>query len=881
MAELPSGTVTFLFTDIEGSTTRWEHQPEAMQVALARHDSLLRSAIQEHGGHVVKTMGDAFHAAFARAPDALAAAVHAQRRLEAEPWGEISPLRVRMALHTGAAEERDGDYYGPSLNRAARLLATGHGGQVLLSHATAELVRDGMPDDLSLLDLGEHRLKDLIRLERVFQLVASDLSTHFPPLRTLEVRPSNLPLHPTALLGRERQVAEVCALLRGDARLVSLTGPGGTGKTRLSLQVATDLLDEFEDGAFLVELAPVSDPALVPSTIAQALGLRDVGGRPVLEALKVYARSRIFLLVLDNFEQIVPAASVVSDLVATSAGLKVLVTSREPLRLRGEREYAVPPLGLPDANHLKTVDALASYPAIALFLDRAVAVRADFTMTDENAPAIAEICARLDGLPLALELAAARTRLLTPQAMLSRLERRLPLLTGGARDLPARQQTLRGAIAWSHDLLQEHERRLFRRLAVFVGGWSLEAAEAVCNADGDLGVDVLDGMSSLVSKSLLREDAPVEGDPRFDMFETIREYGVEQLIASGESDAIHQAHAAFFVALVKEAEPHLLAREQIVWLRRLNADHDNLRAILGWCRGGQVASDLGLQLAGTLAWLWHFGGLVGEGREWLDSMLSLPGRSTQTVARACALTAAARLATLQADYAAARPYAQEGAKIFREVGDARGASYALMLQGLACLHERNNAMARPLFEESIVLARQANDYSTLSLSLGNLAAMAENAGDLDESWSIRAESASVAREIGDRHSLGVALAGLALVARRQGKYRESEELFSEALIASSQLGDALAMPRALAGLAGAAAISTEYQRAARLFGAVDAFREVQGTREMTRWRDISDPDLGTVRGALGDDAFAVMWGEGRAMTLQQAIAYALERPASM
>jgi len=465
--------------------------------------------------------------------------------------------------------------------------------------------------------------------------------------------------------------------------------------------------------------------------------------------------------------------------------------------------------------------------------------------------------------------------------MLSRLERRLPLLTGGARDLPTRQQTLRGAIAWSHDLLEEDERRLFRRLAVFVGGWSLEAAEAVCNMNGDLGIDVIDGMSSLVSKSLLREEALLEGDPRFDMFETIREYGVEELVASGESDAIHRAHATFFVALAKEAEPNLLARQQIVWLRRLNTDHDNLRAVLAWCRGGQVASDLGLQLAGSLAGLWHFGGLVGEGREWLESMLSLPGMSIQTVARARALNAAARLAMLRADYADARLYSQEAEEIFREVGDLQGVGLALHKQGVAYLNERNNAAARSLFEESVVLARQVNDHPTLSTALGNLAAMAEREGELDTARSIREESASVAREIGDRHSLGVAVARLALVARRQGKYRESADLFTEALIASSQLGDVLVMPRALAGLAGSAADATEYQRAARLFGAVDAFREVQGTREMTHWRDISNGDLGTVRNALGDDAFTAIWAEGRAMTLKQAIAYALETPAWM
>jgi class 3 adenylate cyclase len=396
MAELPSGTVTFLFTDIEGSTTRWEGHPEAMGVALARHDALVRAAIHEHDGHVVKTMGDAFHAAFARAQDAVAAAIDAQRRLQAESWGEVGPLRVRMALHTGAAEERDGDYYGPTLNRAARLLAIGRGGQVLLSESTTSLVREAMPSDVRLLDLGRHRLRDLTEPERVSQLVAPDLASDFPPLASLDARPHNLPTHPTALLGRERELADVRRLFEDGARLVTLTGPGGTGKTRLGLQVAAELLADFEHGVFLVGLAPISDPTLVPSTIAQALGVRDVGNRPIIDAVKDYLRARSLLFLLDNFEQVLPAASVVADLMAACPGLAVLATSREPLRLRGEHEFAVQPLALPEDGKVTTPEAVSRSPAVALFVQRARAVRADFALNDENAPAVAEICARLN-----------------------------------------------------------------------------------------------------------------------------------------------------------------------------------------------------------------------------------------------------------------------------------------------------------------------------------------------------------------------------------------------------------------------------------------------------------------------------------------------------
>jgi predicted ATPase len=550
-----------------------------MRVALARHDALIRAAIVEHGGHVVKTMGDAFHAAFSRATDALEAALDAQRRLQAEPWGEIGPLRVRMALHTGAAEERDGDYYGPALNRAARLLAAGHGGQALLSLATCELVRDALPTDVSVIDLGEHRLQDLIRPERVFQVTGPGLPTAFPPLRPLEARPHNLPVHPTALLGRDEAVSEVRALFARGVRLVTLTGPGGTGKTRLSQQVAAELLDQLEDGVWLVELAPISDPALVPSTIAQALGLRDFGSNPALDVLREHLRGRSLLIVLDNYEQIIPAASVVSDLLAASPGLKVLVTSRESLRLRGEVEYAVQPLALPDTHITPTPASLSESAATALFVERAAAVRSGFAVTEANASAIAEVCRRLDGLPLAIELAAARVRLLTPEAIVSRLDRRLPLLTGGARDLPARQQTLRDTIAWSHDLLDEAERRLFRRLGVFVGGWTLEAAEALVGdgagviGDGepvpwlplaltdtlalgetDGAPDVLSGLDSLVAKSLVKLEEEAGVEPRFRMLETIREYALDQLTASGEETIIRRRHLAWCADLVVQGE---------------------------------------------------------------------------------------------------------------------------------------------------------------------------------------------------------------------------------------------------------------------------------------------------------------------------------------
>jgi len=429
----PTGTVTFLFTDIAGSTKLWERHPEAMQRALARHDVILRNTLEDHEGFIFKTVGDAFCCAFPTAPDALQAALETQRTLLSEEWGETGPLRVRMALHMGATEERDGDYFGPPVNRVARLLSAAHGGQVLLSLPTHEMVRDQLPLGAALMDLGKRRLKDLFRPETVFQLTAPGLPSEFPPLRTLETHPNNLPLQPTPLVGREREVGEIADRLRSEeVRLLTLTGPGGTGKSRLALQAAADLLEEFEDGVYFVALAALTDPELVPSTIAGPLGAKESAEQPLTETLKNYLQEKHLLLLLDNFEQVLEGAPVVGELVAACPKLKVLATSRIPLRLYGEQEYAVPPLALPDPRVLPPLKVLTQYEAVRLFVERARAVKADFEVTNESAPAVAEICARLDGLPLAIELAAARIRILPPQKMLGRLSNRLKLLKGGS-----------------------------------------------------------------------------------------------------------------------------------------------------------------------------------------------------------------------------------------------------------------------------------------------------------------------------------------------------------------------------------------------------------------------------------------------------------------
>jgi predicted ATPase len=526
-----------------------------------------------------------------------------------------------MALHTGAAEERDGDYFGPPLNRLARLLSAAHGGQTLLSLSAQELVRDLLPVDVELRDLGEHRLKDLARPERVFELLTPELPAGFPPLRTLESRPNNLPMQPTPLVGREREVEDIRGrLLAAEVRLLTLTGPGGTGKTRLALQAAADLLDEFEDGVYFVALATLTDPALVASTVAQALDVRESGDQTLIESMKDYLSGKRLLLVVDNFEQVLTAAPLVGELLS-APHFKVLVTSRIPLGVYGEHEYAVPPLSVPDPKRLPGLETLSHYEAVRLFIERARAAKADFAVTDENAPAVAEICARLDGLPLAIELAAARVKLLPPSAMLGRLGRRLKLLTGGARNLPERQRTLRGAIEWSHTLLDEGEKTLFYRMAVFSGGRTFEAVEAVCDAEGDLPVDALEGVSSLLDKSLLRQEEGPEGEPRFVMLETIHEFAREKLQESGESEVVGRAHTEYFLALAEEAELELVGPDQVSWMDRLEAEHDNLRAALS---RSPEAGDSGSALRiGAAVWhFWVVRGHFSEGRRWLAAGLS-------------------------------------------------------------------------------------------------------------------------------------------------------------------------------------------------------------------------------------------------------------------
>jgi predicted ATPase/class 3 adenylate cyclase len=617
MTEPPSGTVTLLFSDIEGSTRLLRQLGDRYAEQLARHRELLRRAFESQGGHVLQSDGDAFFAAFESAGDAAAAAAQAQRALAAHGWPDGNEIRVRIGLHTGEPRTVDGNYVGLDVHQAARVMAAAHGGQVLLTEATRALLGGGF----ELRDLGEHLLKDLSGPQRLYQLEIDGLQADFPPLNTEASWTTNLPAQPNVFIGRERELAEAGELLaQDDIRLLTLVGPGGTGKTRLALQLAGDLVERFPGGVFFVALSPLRDWELVVPTIARTLGLHEQPGETALETVTGRLRGRKLLLVLDNFEHVIAAAPALADLLSDSPGLKLLVTSRTLLRLRGERLYRVPQLTLPPLDI--TPAEAGRIDSVRLFVERAQAAAEAFELEDENASAVAEICVRLDGLPLAIELAAPWMRTLTPRGLLRRLDQRLPLLTGGAQDVDERQRTLRDTIDWSYGLLPEQEQTLFTRLAVFVGGCRLEAAEAICSLDGPAGGAILDGLDSLVEKSLLFRRTDSDGEPRFRMLETIREYGASQLESSGELDDIRRVHAEWFAELAECLDAESRTGDQPASVARLGEDYANFRAAIQWARERRDGKLL-LRIATALWPFWSTRGYVAEGRRALEDALEL------------------------------------------------------------------------------------------------------------------------------------------------------------------------------------------------------------------------------------------------------------------
>ena len=1026
MPELPIGTVTFLFTDIEDSTQLLQQLGQSYADVLADHQQLLRAAFKGNDGHEVDTQGDSFFVAFSSARDATTAAVEAQTAITAHPWPKGAPLRVRMGLHTGEPQRTDTGYVGIDVHRSARICAAGHGGQILLSRPTSLLIENDLPQGVSLRNLGEHRLKDLQHPEQIFQLLPSGLPDDFPPLNSLNTLPNNLPIQLTSFVGREREIAEVKRLLT-TTHLLTLTGSGGCGKTRLALQVGADLLEKFPDGVWIVELAFLSDPALVPQAVASALGVREESGplplesddrrerlpgkstdRSLLAKLVDYLESKGLLLIVDNCEHLIEeCATLAYTLLRSCPNLRILATSREVLGIAGETAWRVPSLSLPDLKNLPPVEADASkgpaevllsaltqYEAINLFIDRAVAALPTFRMTSRNVSTVAQICHRLDGIPLAIELAAARVKSLSLKGIAKRLDDRFRLLTGGSRTALPRQQTLQALVDWSYDLLSEPEQVLLNRLSVFAGGWTLEAAESVCgNRDVGVGerrpshgeaqtittpMDVLENLTYLVNKSLvvveealaLEEDPSSEGassdegvgeEGRYSLLETVRQYGRDKLLKSGEAADLRQAHLGWFLGLAERAEPELRGPDQVMWLDRMELEHDNLRSALEWSSGG--GEEVGarhavpLRLAAVLWRFWRARGYFSEGRQWLESALFVNG-SPPTTTRVKALIGAGELARLLGDYTSAHSFLEESRVLSHELGDKEGMAYSLSILGLVVDSQSDYGRARELFEGSLTLFRNLGDKWGVGESLRRLAAVAQHQGDYERATQLCEESLALLREVGYKWGVAESLQRLGTVVHYQGDYERATQLCEESLALFRQIGDkwgvaeslrrlgivaqhqdgyeraiglfeesmslclelgnkrgiALVLPgmaqaalhrseprqaealfegslalhrelgdkghiaSCLEGLGRAAEAQEGSQRAARLFGAAEVLRETINYPLPPSERPEYDRSVAGSVSRLGEEAFMVVWAEGREMSMEEAVEYALKGP---
>ena len=878
----PTGTITFVFTDIEGSSQRWERYPEAMALALAKHDTILREAFESRAGLVFKTIGDAFCVAFDTAQNALNAALEAQRLLRMETWDEVGDLRVRMALHTGAAEFRDGDYFGQALNRVSRILAAAHGGQALLSLAAEELVRDHLPEGVRLRHLGEHRLRDLARPEQIYQLMANDLPADFPPLRSLENVPNNLPVQLTGFVGREREMAEVKRLLDG-THLLTLTGTGGTGKTRISLQVAADLLDKFADGVWLVEFATIDDAALVAETVAGALDVRQEADRPLAATLTGFLRGKNLLLIFDNCEHVVAACARLAEMLLRACPrLRILASSREALGIAGETAWSLPPLSLPDhwreiVGGPDAIERLTQFEAVRLFIERAIVARPAFSLTNENAPLVAQICWRLDGIPLAIELAAARIKVLTLQQIVERLDDRFHLLTTGSRTAVPRQQTLRSLIDWSHDLLSDPERALLRRLSVFARGRTLEAIEAVCSGDGLEVGEIVDLLTQLVDKSLVTVEKSAALGARYFMLESLWDYTQEKLSDAGETARFRERHLDYFLRFAEEMEPRITGADQREWLARMEPEEINLRFAVeaSWELPGQVEKGLRL-LAATQRFV-EVRGLFKEAREGFSRLLAHPDAAPRNAIRARALAAAGRLAWVGDDIAGGRALAVEALAIFRELDDAHGTANGLTNLAHYVADSGDLARAEPLVAEAWQLAETLRDTRLTAHVRHAQAALAAAARDYAQSFALDQESFALYRELGDAWMSGIVQWAVGISATVLGHFDEARAHFAACLQSGRDLGNRWGAPYAIEAFAMLALAEHQYERGAQLLGAAETLRAGFGLSSEPTDHPALHAILAAAAGPLATEEAETARRAGRRMSVEEATALALER----
>jgi predicted ATPase/class 3 adenylate cyclase len=915
-SNLPTGTVTFLFTDIENSTPLWEKHPEAMKSALAKHDSLVRSISLLHNGRIIKTTGDGFHVVFATATDAVQAAIHAQQAIQKDSWDDVA-IKVRMGIHTGEAELRDGDYFGGTLNLAARIMSIGHGGQILISEITLQIAQEHLSAHVSVTDLGEHRLKGLSKVERIFQISTLELQQEFPALKSLTHISNNLPTQLTSFIGRERELDEAQSKLE-NARLLTLIGPGGTGKTRLSIQLGAQLLSNFKDGVWLVEFAPISDPSLVMQTIASVFDIGEVPGVPLKMLVHDFVREKHLLLILDNCEHLVEASARVADeILHVAPKVKIIVSSREALGINGETVYRVPSLSSPNQDEV-TKEAALGFESVMLFVERASAANPKFHLTDENASFVAQICSRLDGIPLAIELAASRITVFSPEQIAKRLDDRFKLLTGGSRTALPRQQTLRALIDWSYDLLSEGERALLRRLSVFAGGWTFEAAETICN-----NVDVLEHLPQLVNKSLVTVNDE-GGEPRYFLLETIRQYAREKLLESGEGEGTRERHLAYFLEMAETAFPEMLTREkELQWIRKLEIEYDNIRVAVNWgIANNPIAT---MRLVRSLTYWFMVTSYNNEGYGWGKAavervkILTDNGKiltSDENLHRARLLVAMSMLSITIGDNQASAMEAEQATTLLRSLGDKWTLAIALAFHtgGKITMGKFNEAIAS--IAEALRLAEELGDRYVLGtvMTAASFVEFFVNR-DFAKAHTFREKASELLREHGNRYSYGLTVLGfgellvrqgqfqkareelnsamqtmqeigstrhianiksvLAHILRREGNYIEAIPAYQETIKEWQKMGHRSAVAHQLECLAFIAKAMEQPDQAARLLGAAEALRQKIEIDMTPSEREEYEKEVADLKANMDGKEFASLWAEGRSLSMEQAIQFAL------
>jgi predicted ATPase/class 3 adenylate cyclase len=774
--QLPSGTVTFLFTDIEGSTERWERYREPMKAAVRKHEEIIRAAVEAREGYVFKSMGDALCAAFYNVADAITAALDAQRALLKEDWSAVDGIKVRMAVHTGHTDERQGDYFGPAVNRVARLLAIGHGGQVLVSGASTDLSQGELPPQAALRDLGAHRLKDLTHPEQVYQLTSPDLAAEFPPLRSLEALPNNLPLQITSFVGRDLELLTLSDAL-AKHRLLTLVGAGGVGKTRLALQAAAELLDRYEDGVWLVELAPIADPDLVPSAVASVFHVREVENRTVSEALLHTLKPRRALIIFDNCEHVVEAAArLIDQILRNCPHIRIIATTRQGLGIAGEAVHRVASLAVPEPQKEITAEEAMQHGAVALFVERAAAATDAFRLTDQNAPVVARLCQRLDGIALAIELAVPRLKALSVEQLENKLNERFRILTGGSRTALPRQQTMRALVDWSYELLTGDEKTLFRRVAVFGGSWAFDAANAICSDERIEEWVVLDLLQSLVDKSMVV--AKLSGpEQRYRLLESTRQYAHELLEKSGELEPMQTRHAAWYLQLATKADALYSSMPTKAWIALLEPDNDNLRVALDWALGEKRDVELGAALAARLARYWATTIYEAEGRARVRAAVALSDEinSKETIAKLW-VGLELLLGVTTSRWDELREVSQRALELNRELGNDEGVALSLLGVAETYLRQFKHDEAKTLLDEALSVAQKSENRRLIGQIKSAIARNLHFAGKTQESRAYYAEALGIARAHGDDRLRSIAVGNLAEIEFSQGDVNRALEL---------------------------------------------------------------------------------------------------------